>query len=256
MNGASSAVSGAGTPAWWRKQQLHHELNFANWPIYIDTLNGAHPTLRHFTEQTGIRVSYSEPETDPMPFYAKLRPLLQAGQPTGYDIIVITNNTPVWGFLKSNDWLIPLDQTMMTNFGKYASPFVKDPAWDRGNRYGMAWQSGWTAVGYNSSVVRDPGDSISILFDKKYAGHGLLPRLRLPGSLAPAMSCCARPDGRSQRSANCIRRLACPPSVTAEAPTVFPSQDYLRLSRNYYQFKSQDEVNAWNALFVPITQGS
>jgi hypothetical protein len=50
--------------------------------------------------------------------------------------------------------------------------------------------------------------------------------------------------------------LACPPSVTAEAPTVFPSQDYLRLSRNYYQFKSQDEVNAWNALFVPITQGS
>jgi hypothetical protein len=46
------------------------------------------------------------------------------------------------------------------------------------------------------------------------------------------------------------------PSVTAEAPTVFPSRDYLRLSRNYYQFKSQDEVNAWNALFVPITQGS
>ncbi len=99
------------------------------------------------------------------------RPVLQAGQPTGYDVIVITDNTPVWGFLKQNGWLIPLDHSMMTNFGKYASPLVKNPRWDPGNRYGMAWQSVWTAVGYNSSAIPDPGDSIQILFDKKYAGH-------------------------------------------------------------------------------------
>ncbi len=168
--GAKLPNSGAGTPAWWREQQLHHTVNVANWPIYIDTLNGKHPTLRYFTEQTGIKVGYSEPETDPMPFYTKLRALLQAGQPTGYDVIVITDNTPVWGFLKANGWLIPLDHSMMTNFGAYASPLVKSPRWDPGNRYGMAWQSGWTAVGYNASVIPDPGDSIQILFDKKYAG--------------------------------------------------------------------------------------
>jgi spermidine/putrescine transport system substrate-binding protein len=34
----------------------------------------------------------------------------------------------------------------------------------------MAWQSGWTSVGYNSSLVKHPGDSVQILFDKKYAG--------------------------------------------------------------------------------------
>ncbi|HEY7931413.1 MAG TPA: extracellular solute-binding protein, partial [Acidimicrobiales bacterium] len=34
----------------------------------------------------------------------------------------------------------------------------------------MAWQSGLTAIGYNSSVIKDPGDSVGILFDKRYSG--------------------------------------------------------------------------------------
>jgi hypothetical protein len=50
--------------------------------------------------------------------------------------------------------------------------------------------------------------------------------------------------------------IGLPPSVTADAPTVFPSQQYLRLSRDYYQFQHQDEVAAWNALFLPIIQGA
>jgi len=58
----------------------------------------------------------------------------------------------------------------MTNFDKYASPLVTNPPYDPGNKYTMAWQSGWTSIGYNSSVVKDPGDSVQILFDKKYAG--------------------------------------------------------------------------------------
>jgi len=59
---------------------------------------------------------------------------------------------------------------MMTNFNKYAGPLIKNPSWDRGNKYTMAWQSGWTAIGYNSSVVKNPGSSVGILFDKKYSG--------------------------------------------------------------------------------------
>jgi len=45
------------------------------------------------------------------------------------------------------------------------------------------------------------------------------------------------------------------PSVTADATTVFPDQQIQSLSRPYYQYKSQEELNAWNALFVPIIQG-
>jgi spermidine/putrescine transport system substrate-binding protein len=59
---------------------------------------------------------------------------------------------------------------MMTNYDKYAGPLIKSPSWDPGNKYTMAWQSGWTAVGYNNQQVKNPGTSIEILFDKKYAG--------------------------------------------------------------------------------------
>jgi len=45
-------------------------------------------------------------------------------------------------------------------------------------------------------------------------------------------------------------------SVTANAPTVFPDQMFLRGARNYYNFKSQEELTTWNDLFLPITQGS
>jgi hypothetical protein len=37
---------------------------------------------------------------------------------------------------------------------------------------------------------------------------------------------------------------------------VFPSQDYLRLSRNYDQVKNHEEVADWNAVFLPSIQDS
>jgi hypothetical protein len=83
----STPAGGAGTPAWWAKQKLHHTVNFANWPYYIDVLKGKHLSLEHFTQTTGIQVTYTEPINDNLPFYAKIRPSLQAKQSTGYDII-------------------------------------------------------------------------------------------------------------------------------------------------------------------------
>ncbi len=167
----SSPAGGVGTEAWWAKQQLHHTVNFANWPYYLDVLNGKHPSLQHFEQTSGIKVNYTEPINDNVSFYAKIRPSLAAQQYTGFDIIVMTNNTPnALGYLLQNHWLIPLDQSMMKNFYKNAGPLVKNPAWDRGNKYTMAWQSGYTTVAYNSSVIKNAGSSVDILFDKKYAG--------------------------------------------------------------------------------------
>src|SRR5262245_29039590 len=45
---------GVGSASWWDKQKLHHTVNFANWPYYIDVLKGKHPSLQHFTQLTGI----------------------------------------------------------------------------------------------------------------------------------------------------------------------------------------------------------
>ena len=47
---------------------------------------------------------------------------------------------------------------------------MKNPSWDPGNKYTMAWQSGWTAVGYNSSEITEPVTSVESLFDPKYRG--------------------------------------------------------------------------------------
>ncbi len=165
---ASDAV---GTVAWWQRQKLHHTVNFANWPDYIDVLNNAHPTLQHFTQLTGIRVNYSEPISENQPFYNAIRPSLKRKQYTGYDIIVSTNSDPPLSEMMNSGWLIPLDQSMMNNFRAYAGSLVRNPPWDPGNTYTMAWQSGWTAIGYNAAKVTDPGDSVGILFDKRYAGR-------------------------------------------------------------------------------------
>jgi spermidine/putrescine transport system substrate-binding protein len=168
---AGAAADAVGSVGWWRSQRLHHLVNFANWPDYIDVLDGKHPTLEHFTDLTGIAVNYSEPVSENLPFFASIKPSLEQKQFTGYDIIVTTNNSPALRELITNNWLTPLDQSMMINFATYASPLVRNPPWDPGNVYTMAWQSGWTAIGYNSSVIKNPGDSVGILFDQKYAGR-------------------------------------------------------------------------------------
>ena len=159
-----------GSVEWWRQQRLHHTVNFANWPDYIDVLDNKHPTLQHFTALTGITVNYTEPVSENLPFYKSIKPALERKKPTGYDIIVTTNNSPALGELIANGWLTPLDQSMMTNFRTYAGRLAENPPWDPGNVYTMAWQSGWTAIGYNSSAIPRPGSSVGILFDQKYAG--------------------------------------------------------------------------------------
>jgi spermidine/putrescine transport system substrate-binding protein len=377
-------AGGAGSAAWWAKQQLHHTVNFANWPYYIDVYKGKHLSLERFTAQTGIKVNYSEPIADNLPFYAKIRPSLQAKQNTGYDVIVMTNNSPPLGYLIDFGWLIPLDRSMMTNFSKYAGPLVKNPSWDPGNKYTMAWQSGWTAIGYNSSVIKNPGTSVDILFDRRYSGKigmmndpqelgsvGLLAigvdpatstesdwakaakklqqqksdgivrayydqsyidhlkngdtvvtqawsgdifqadlnskyrdlRLLIPDEggmfwtdnmcipmyaqnpkdamalmdffydpqvqavveyyndyvcpVPSAKQVLLNPSGWAKQALTQMKpEIGLPTSVTADAPTVFPNSAYVRNSRNYYQYKSQEELTAWNNLFVPITQGA
>jgi spermidine/putrescine transport system substrate-binding protein len=383
--GSTSVAGNVGTAAWWAKQKLHKKVNFANWPYYLDVLKGKHPSIEHFQQETGIQVTYTEPINDNVAFYAKIRPSLASKQYTGFDIIVMTNNTPnALGYLLANNWLTPLDPTMMKNFNKTAGPLVKNPAWDPGNRYTMAWQSGFTTIAYNKTVVKNPGDSVDILFDKKYAGKiGMMSDLQELGSIGllsigvePASSsesdwAKAAKKLQKQKSDGLVRAyysqeyinhfkngdtvvtqawsgdifqanlnskyrdltmmvpgqgmmfwtdnmciplyaqnpkdamtlmdyyykpdvqavveyyndyvcpvpsaknvllnptgwakttlaamepsIGLPTSVTANAPTVFPDQAFLTHAKNYYNFKSQEELTTWTNLFLPITQGA
>jgi spermidine/putrescine transport system substrate-binding protein len=156
---------------FWAAQKKTGQLNFANWPLYIDVGNKAsdHPSLDQFTQQTGIKVKYDEVIQDDDQYFGKIQPVLASGQGTGYDLMVITNGTYL-DLLIELDYLVPLDQTAMPNFYANASDLVKDPSYDRGNVYTMAWQSGITGIAYDPRLVGKEITSWNDLLDPKLKG--------------------------------------------------------------------------------------
>jgi spermidine/putrescine transport system substrate-binding protein len=137
--------------AFWAGKAKAGSLDFANWPLYMDVSDSNkndHPSIDLFTKQTGIKVKYSEVIQENASFFGKIQPELSAGQSIGYDLMVITNGLYL-DKLKELGYLVPLDQSRMTNFYKNASPLVKNPSYDPGNVYSMAWQSGITGIGYD-----------------------------------------------------------------------------------------------------------
>ena len=54
--------------------------------IDVDDKTKKHPTLDAFTQQTGIKVNYTEDINDNDEFFAKIKPQLSAGQDTGRDV--------------------------------------------------------------------------------------------------------------------------------------------------------------------------
>jgi spermidine/putrescine transport system substrate-binding protein len=182
VGGESSAKSptGAdeeGSAAWWatqRQQDLQGTtVNFTNWPQYIDVkkVNGerTYPTLDLFTKSTGADVVYRADVNDIAEYYATIRPSLEADQYTGADLMVITNG-PELSEMIDLGYLIALDQEAMTNFKTNAGPTVVDPSYDPGNAYTMAWQSGFTGIGWNRKVIDREITSFADLMDPAYAG--------------------------------------------------------------------------------------
>ncbi len=157
----------------WDKATKAGVLDFANWPLYIDTLevNGktTYPTLDQFFKETGIKVTYSEPILDNNSFFAKVAPQLAQGQSIGHDIIVVTNGIFLTDYqLKS--WLTELDLSKLPNFTQYASPRVQARAFDPGNKFTIPWQSGFTGIGYNPKLTGREITSFNDLFDPKFKG--------------------------------------------------------------------------------------
>jgi spermidine/putrescine transport system substrate-binding protein len=145
-------------------------LNFANWEDYIDVdSKGNSPSLKEFTKETGIKVNYKTVINDNDPFLAKIIPVLQAGQDTGYDLIVITNGGPIEKMIRLG-YLTPLDHKYLPDWDANADPKVKNPNYDPGNKYTAVWQSGFTGIGYNSKVIKTPPTSFKDLLNPAYKG--------------------------------------------------------------------------------------
>ena len=151
---------------FWTGKTKHGQVNFANWPLYMDPKK---PELKQFAQQTGISVTYKEVIQENASFFAKVRPQLAAGRSIGYDIIVITNGIQ-FTQLTQLGYIAPLDHSRLRNYAKYADAAYKREAFDPGNVYSLPWATGMTGIAYNPKYVKEDVTSFSVLFDPKYKG--------------------------------------------------------------------------------------
>ena len=155
---------------YWRDQKKTSTLNFANWPLYIDSVHGKSTSLADFESATGIHVDYQAVIQDNATFYATVSPILRAHGATGYDIVVMTNGWELTEMI-ANGFVAELDHSRLPNFAKYASKAVKDPNYDPGNKHSVVWQTGFTGIAYNPKYIDREITSFEDLMDPAFKGR-------------------------------------------------------------------------------------
>lgn len=167
-------TSTEGTPATaappTEKPSPAAELNFANWPLYIDTDDNdetKHKTLEDFTAEYGTKVNYSEVINDNDEFFGTIRAPLQAGQDTGWDIIVLTD----WlaARLVRLGWAEEMDLGNVPNYVNNLEDAFKGPDWDPENKHHAPWQAGMTGLGFDSAKTGDLS-SVNEFWNEQWKG--------------------------------------------------------------------------------------
>ncbi|MER5463961.1 spermidine/putrescine ABC transporter substrate-binding protein [Streptomyces sp. NPDC002668] len=169
---AGAALTGCGVPAAYVQpgdrarrdvSQRDGSVDFANWPLYIDTDEedtSKRPTLDSFTERTGISVRYTEEINDNDEFFGKVSPALMNHQETGRDLIVVSDWMAA-RFVRLG-WVQEMDRKKQPNVAKYLDPQLRSPAFDQGRLHSVPWQSGITGIAYNrrklGREIRHTGD--------------------------------------------------------------------------------------------------
>ncbi|MGW7365305.1 polyamine ABC transporter substrate-binding protein [Streptomyces sp. NPDC054841] len=156
---AGFALAGCGVPAAYVEpgdraardlSGRDKSVDFANWPLYIDTDDedtSRRPTLDAFAERTGISVRYTEEINDNDEFFGKVSPALMNRQETGRDLIVVSDWMAA-RFVRLG-WVQEMDRGRQPNITKYLDPQLRSPAFDEGRRHSVPWQSGITGIAYN-----------------------------------------------------------------------------------------------------------
>ncbi|MEU7410490.1 extracellular solute-binding protein [Streptomyces sp. NPDC042638] len=153
------ALAGCGVPAAYvqpgdravtDESAADKKLTWANWPLYIDTDDdnpNRRPTLEGFEKRTGISVDYVEEINDNDEFFGKISPSLMNHQSTGRDLIVISD----WMCARyvRLGWVQEMDRARQPNVARYLDPLLRSPAFDKGRRCTVPYQSGITGIAYN-----------------------------------------------------------------------------------------------------------
>jgi spermidine/putrescine transport system substrate-binding protein len=165
---ASVAPSASVAPT--PKPSTSAELNWANWTYYMDLDpkdETKFKTLEDFKAKYGTTVKYQEIIDDNDAFLGTIKPQLQSGQDTGWDIIVMTD----WmaARLIRLGWVEQMDLGNMPNVTANLQDVYKNVSWDTTNDHHVPWQSGMTGLGYDKAKT-GALTSLAVLYDVKYKG--------------------------------------------------------------------------------------
>ncbi|MYU30341.1 MULTISPECIES: extracellular solute-binding protein [Streptomyces] len=178
---ALGALAGCGVPAAYvapgdravpDESAVDKRLTWANWPLYIDTDDDhpdRRPTLRAFERRTGISVDYVEEINDNDEFFGKISPALMNHQSTGRDLIVISD----WMCARyvRLGWVQEMDRAHQPNVAEHLDPLLRSPAFDKGRRFTVPWQSGITGIAYNHRKLGREIRAVSDLWAKDLKGR-------------------------------------------------------------------------------------
>ncbi len=164
--GTSTAGAGAGTPAGDLTK-----LAWSNWPLYLDTSetdDTDHPSLKAFSDKTGIDVTYTEDVNDNDEFFGKISPMLRAGRSTGRDIVVLTD----WMATRMIrlGYVQELDKANIPNAKNLRSAY-EDVPFDKGRKFSLPWQSGITGIGYDAKKLGREITEVDDLFKPDLKGR-------------------------------------------------------------------------------------
>ncbi len=147
------------------------ELQVATWIGYmdLDESETIHPTLERFQTESGITVNYVEAVDGNESFFtSNLKGPLDAGLPTAWDLVVLTD----WMIarLARLQWLERFDLTAMPNFTANLLPIYRGRSFDPDTNLAAPWQSGMTGIGIDQAKT-GPQTSLKVLFTDAFAGR-------------------------------------------------------------------------------------
>lgn len=128
-----------------------------NWGEYIDK-----ETIKLFEEETGIEVIYDEFDTN-----ETMYPKIEAGA-SGYDVVCPSDY--MIQKMVDNDLLYKLNWDNLPNAKANigAQYYEQSLAFDPDNKYSVPYCWGTVGILYNTTMVKEPVTSWSILWDEKY----------------------------------------------------------------------------------------
>ncbi len=133
-----------------------------NWGEYIDP-----ETIEMFEEETGIKVIYDEYETNEIMY-----PKVEAGA-VNYDI-VCPSDYMIQKMIQ-NDLLQEINWDNIPNASNIGEQYyVSSQEFDPGNKYSVPYCWGTVGILYNTTMVSEPIDSWSVLWDEQYANNILM----------------------------------------------------------------------------------